>query len=658
MIDLKGTWTSFLDYRPPLGHLALFYLAFILAAGFGQWLAVLPGITIIVWPPNGVFIAVLLLNRKPSWPWWVIVGLFAELTCNALWFDNAIPLAIAYNGANALESVTGAWLLSRFFPSPARLRTLPQVFAFVGLGVAVAPVIAATIGCTIDALVGKHAFITAWPLWWIGDATGVLIAAPLTLVIVEAWRDRIKIAPAQIAEAFAVGVVLVGLGIMGFGGDLSFAYIVLPPLLWTAVRFEFAGAASASAFVALMVAVFTLAGIGQVDGDAEAEMHRHVMMQLFLAITALTGLVVAAISRQHRQALVTLRAANDELEMRVAERTATLRDSEARLQLALSAGRAGTWDYDIAADRAICSEAHFRLLGVEPAPSGETSSELWMTAILPEDRAAFQAAWQRAEKSRELFASEYRIRRQDDGDIVHLHATGEFTYDLAGKAVRFRGVVFDVTELKRHQQRQQVLINELNHRVKNTLAIVQSIAMQTLRGQSEVQAREDFIARLTTLARGHDLLALESWEGASLSEVVSRAIEPHSDSKRIRVAVDSPSVWMPPRQALALTMALHELCTNAAKYGALSNETGYVELSWKILEGGDRFRLTWHEHGGPTVEKPHRRGFGSMLLERGLKQDLGGDVQIEFRPAGVRCTIEAPAPRSFEPVELDLKKGA
>jgi integral membrane sensor domain MASE1 len=193
----------FID-RPDIGSLFAFYLAFLFAASVGQWLAKLPEITVIVWPPNGVYIAILLINRRQTWPWWIFAALLAELTSNAIWFHNPSHLAVAYNAANALESLAAAWLLGRFFPSPARLHTLRQVIAFALIGVAFAPIIAATVGCAIDASIGKHPFVTAWLLWWIGDATGVLIAAPLVLICIQIWHGESELLRQHALEVAAL----------------------------------------------------------------------------------------------------------------------------------------------------------------------------------------------------------------------------------------------------------------------------------------------------------------------------------------------------------------------------------------------------------------------------------------------------------------------
>jgi two-component sensor histidine kinase len=197
---------------------------------------------------------------------------------------------------------------------------------------------------------------------------------------------------------------------------------------------------------------------------------------------------------------------------------------------------------------------------------------------------------------------------------------------------------------RRAAEHQQLLINELNHRVKNTLATVQSIASQTLRAAgTPEQAQEALEARLLALSRAHDVLTRENWEGANLTDVVQEALAPHQDEDR-RVRILGPHVRLTPRMALALAMALQELATNAVKYGALSNRDGSIEVSWSVQNGSQppNLVLRWSETGGPKVGAPTRRGFGSRLIERSLAQDLNGDVEIAFRPDGVVCTVVAP----------------
>jgi two-component sensor histidine kinase len=204
-------------------------------------------------------------------------------------------------------------------------------------------------------------------------------------------------------------------------------------------------------------------------------------------------------------------------------------------------------------------------------------------------------------------------------------------------------------ELAARQEHQRLLINELNHRVKNTLATVQSIAMQTFRGDNAAAgSRATFEARLMALSKAQDVLTRENWEGADLEEIVREAIEPHCGNDRARFEVKGPEVTLPPRMALSLAMAMHELCTNAAKYGGFSTAGGRVSVEWlPVVEGADRrLHLTWRETGGPAVALPQRRGFGTRLIEQGLARELNGEVRINYDPGGVICTLDVPISES------------
>jgi PAS domain S-box-containing protein len=206
-------------------------------------------------------------------------------------------------------------------------------------------------------------------------------------------------------------------------------------------------------------------------------------------------------------------------------------------------------------------------------------------------------------------------------------------------------VTRDVTARKRWEEHQRLLINELNHRVKNTLATVQSIASQSLRNaETADEARRTVEERLFALARAHDVLTGENWEGAGLREIVTEAVSPYRHEREDRFRIVGPDARLSPRMALAIAMALQELATNAVKYGALSDEVGQVEIAWSIDGGsvGPRLRLAWRESGGPPVEAPTRRGFGTRLIERSLAQDLHGEVNIDFASTGLVCTLIAP----------------
>lgn len=201
------------------------------------------------------------------------------------------------------------------------------------------------------------------------------------------------------------------------------------------------------------------------------------------------------------------------------------------------------------------------------------------------------------------------------------------------------GVVFrDITDRKKAEEQRDLLLRELEHRVKNTLATVQAIAGQTFR-DVELSARQTFEARLRTLSNAHMALTAENWRSVTLRDLILSTLAPVMVDASQFSAI-GPHLRVQPKSAVALSMAIHELCTNAIKYGALSAAGGRVTIGWEVA--GDRFRLRWQEHGGPAVSVPLRTGFGSLMIERALAAQVDGEVNIEYAEGGVVCSIDAP----------------
>ena len=214
---------------------------------------------------------------------------------------------------------------------------------------------------------------------------------------------------------------------------------------------------------------------------------------------------------------------------------------------------------------------------------------------------------------------------------------------VIGAVLLLTGLAFAVrmaTAIARGEMLHNLLIEELNHRVKNTLAIVQAIAVQTFRSASRDE-RNKFEGRLGALAEAHNLLNTEKWQGAELQDVVGRVLRPYLLNNPDRLRMSGPKVPLPPRLAVVLSMIVHEIATNAAKYGALSNENGTIQLDWEIFteKARPRLRLIWAEAGGPLVVAPVRRGFGSRLIERSARDQLGGEATIDFLPRGAVYTV-------------------
>jgi two-component sensor histidine kinase len=258
-------------------------------------------------------------------------------------------------------------------------------------------------------------------------------------------------------------------------------------------------------------------------------------------------------------------------------------------------------------------------------------------------------------QGRELTAEELPLRRAAGGEEVR-HEEIEIRFadgaaltaifqaspipDVSGGVHGAVCAAIDISDRKRQERHRELLVNELNHRVKNTLTTVQSFAMQTLRGATSLgEGRKAFDARLIALSKAHDVLVRENWESAQLSEIIVEALAAYSATIDNRVRISGQDLRIKPKAALAISMAIHELATNAIKYGALSDNSGQVEVSWSLAR---RFELRWIERGGPDVAEPSRAGFGSRLIRQGLPHELGAEVELRFDRGGLVCVIAAP----------------
>ncbi|MBJ6126212.1 sensor histidine kinase [Microvirga splendida] len=291
-----------------------------------------------------------------------------------------------------------------------------------------------------------------------------------------------------------------------------------------------------------------------------------------------------------------------------------------------------------------------RLTGV-PAEEAQANPDLLYNLVLPQHRERLLA--RRLESLRDFAEceEEFEMRHAKTGEI-RWHRIITTPRRLENGGIVWDGIEIDITDHKRSEEHLRLLLNELNHRVKNTLATVQSLASQSFQVRGANRARDlpalyaTFEARLFALARGHDILTRENWEGAGLVEIVAQAFAPYRDLSEDggRIRLEGPDLRVSPAMALSLSMAMHELCTNAVKYGALGAPEGRVRVSWSTLDAasGPRLSMRWEEHGGPPVSPPSRKGFGSRLIQDGLARELNGEVRLVYQPEGVVCTIDVP----------------
>lgn len=349
---------------------------------------------------------------------------------------------------------------------------------------------------------------------------------------------------------------------------------------------------------------------------------------------------------------------NLDLEKRVVERTAELEataeklvQSERRRSLALAAGNMGSWEWDREADQYVWDEGQYRIYGVDPRTI-ELTSENIRSRIHPDDWTILQIGIERLISQGEHHQSEFRVVRPD-GETRWCIGTAVTSKASAETGSRISGVTIDITERKKAEERQALLAREVDHRAKNALALVQSIIRLTKASdqQAYVAAVE---GRIRALSKAHNVLAQSRWQGANLQNLVDEEFAPYKTNDPNRIEFGGPETMLQPAAAQTLALALHELTTNAAKYGALSSLAGRLTLVWDIKDG--YLVLKWSETGGPLAREPKTQGFGSRIMRTSIERQLGGRITFDWQPDGLKCEFAVPCGGKTEVADLVVRK--
>ncbi|WP_157091574.1 sensor histidine kinase [Methylobacterium nodulans] len=332
-----------------------------------------------------------------------------------------------------------------------------------------------------------------------------------------------------------------------------------------------------------------------------------------------------------------------------------LHDREQRLRVATSVAALGIFEWHLLDDQALWeNERMWEIFGRRPQDGTISMTEFFRDVMHPEDKGPFRAAIAAALQGEGVLHAAGRIRRASDGAWRTIEMAGRFERDTPGGLPRrLIGVVADITDRRLAEERQTLLIRELHHRVKNTLATVQAIVGSTARTASSIESfYEAFVGRIMSLAHTHSVLTEDVWQTASLRGLLENELTPYADGPMTpeadgRITLEGPAVDLASEIAVPIGMAIHELTTNAAKYGALSGRGGRVRVRWNLEPEGDRvvLRFEWRESGGPPVMPPSRQGFGSRLLQRVLSTQVQANVAIDYAPDGLRLTMLAPMPK-------------
>jgi PAS domain S-box-containing protein len=447
------------------------------------------------------------------------------------------------------------------------------------------------------------------------------------------WRSYLELGLITMG-VLVVGIPVFGLASPGPSNVPALLLMPLPFLMWAAVRVGVGG----TGLTLLTVAGIALANayVGRGPFINQAPDVNVFSLQIFLTAISIPLLLLAALVEERRQAEESLKQASKRAELALAEQT---------VQLALvgKAALVGSFAYDIDTEEVQTSQGYAAIHGF---PEGTThiARGQWLNGVHPEDRGRMDELWRRALRDQQgEYGTEYRIVRSG-AEVRWIEARCFVSYRTDGSPQRVVGVNIDVTERKQAEDHQRVLVAELDHRVKNVLATVSAVAARTLDTSSSM---DQFVAaldgRIRSMATTHELLSGRRWKGIPLAELLRHQLAPYATSSNMDV--EGPDVLLSAGAGQTLGIVLHELITNAAKYGALSTHDGRISVRWHWPLNGkvpDRLVIEWQEIGGPAVQVPSRSGHGMEVIRDLVPYELEGTVDLAFASEGVRCRVDIP----------------
>jgi PAS domain S-box-containing protein len=580
----------------------------------------------VFWPAAGVA-AGALIAFGPRARWAVVAGTMVATIVANLLGDRNLWSSIVFAICNAGEALLAAGLIEHYFGSPFRLDRLHHVLGLLGAAIVAAAVsgIGGTLGFVFFYGTTAPIFVT-WQDWFASDALGIVTIAPLIIGLAAAVREP----PARnetieglaaLASLVVMSVIVIALPSEPWATVVPIA-LLFPVLLWIAARCRPLFAAAAAFVVTLAIVWTTTIGIGHFGNPGLAMADRVLAARAGILAVALCAYVLAALFAERR------------------EHEAALTESEARLQEALTAGAVTTFVWDARTGSSQRSANAAQMFGFDPQQTITPND--FLSRVHADDRARFKALLRGVSPERPAYTVTFRFKHLDGRDIW-LEETAKAEFDAMGRLVRLKGLTLDVTARKRLEDRQSELIAALDHRVKHLLARVATVAkdMRQHSGSLDeyIQALD---RRMQSMADADTLLSQSHWEGADLAELTRRQLSPSATDAN--TTIGGPNVTLTVAATQVLAMVLHELVTNAAKYGALSTPHGRVEVNWNRGSGEDAANLSiaWQEIGGPTVVASPECRYGVSVIRNLVPQELGGSVDLTFAPGGVCCRIEIP----------------
>ncbi len=587
-----------------------------------------------VWPATGFALAMVLLRGHRIWP----AVFIAALIANATTAGSLLTSAVIASG-NTLEALVGGYLIKRLCGGTRAFDTPVNVAKFALICIGPPTLISATIGVSAlhaGGLVEPSQFTPIWMTWWLGDCASALLLTPVIILWAVSGptsydRKELTTTALLIAAASAVGFIV----FTPFEGvawsKAPMGFLAMIPLLWAGLD----RGQRDTATVALVLASFAIWGAAGVNPSALSSINEAFMLvSMFVIGAALPSLALSAEVELRRQALERLRESGEQLR-NVGD---NLPDSTI-FRYVNEANGTPRFYY--------ISKGIEQLNGVRVEDVLRDAGVV-LRQILPEYLPQLAEAERRSGRDLSDFKMEVPMRRPD-GEVRWMRLRSRPRRRQDG-AVVWDGVQTDITDRKRHEEQINLLMREINHRSKNMLTIVQAIARQTAATEPA-----DFIdlfgERIQALAASQDLLIESEWKGVGLHELARSQLGHFADLIGTRVELKGPPLLVSVSAAQVIGMALHELATNAGKYGALSNGDGRVEIDWSLESGKGSegtFVIAWREHGGPIVSAPARTGFGSTVLSRVVKEGLNAQVELDYAPTGLVWRLRCPAGEIIE----------
>jgi len=616
----SGLWANWIGLSILIG------VAYFLAARLSLLLLTKPDGVAVFWPASGVAAGALVaLGPRARLP--VAVGAAVATIVANLMGDRTLVSALVFAICNAGEALLAGWLIQRYFGLNFALDRLSHVLGLVT---------AAVVATAISGIGGTAGFLyfhsstapilSTWQHWFASDALGILTVAPLIIEFASVAREPPP--RGELIEGILGLTALVCISAFvlflpqGHWGIVIPIAALFPLLLWLAARCRPMFAAGAAFIIAFALVCMTTFGIGYF-GDSTVSADQRIMgAQASILAISLCALVLASLFAERRH------------------HEAALFEGQARLQEALTAGGVMAFEWNTRSNASNRSDNAAQILGLDP--NKPFSAAEFLERVHPDDRADFKARIRTVSPDKPSYKKTFRFRCPD-GREIWLEESSIAEFDSAGQCLRLKGLTLDITERKLSDERQGLLIAELDHRVKNLLARVAVITSYTRQGSNSIdQFVQVLDRRIQSMAAAHSLLSQSRWSGVNLADLVHSQLAPYATTAN--TTIGGPDVTLTPTVTQAVAMALHELVTNAVKYGALSNPSGHVAVNWHqpVDEEASRVKIEWRESGGPPVVRPAKAGYGTSLIREMIPHELGGTVDLAFVTDGVCCRIEVP----------------